>query len=248
LRFLFTCVIFFATNYASAQLVVSGSVLDKSKINYVEGVRVFSTGGKIAITDSLGHYSINVNKTDSIYFVYNAKPTQKFAINNIPNTYQFDISLHLNVQSRYSVMKEVVVYSKNYKQDSAENRQTYAEVFNFHKPRFETSIVPGGGVGLDANELFNLFRFKRNKRLKKFQERLEADEQERYVNYRFNKTFVKRITQLKAANLDTFMVWYRPSFLFTIEASEVDFNQYILNCMYQYKRIIGLGEAKKEDE
>ncbi len=241
MRIIFTfSLLFFVSFCAIAQIIISGNVLDKGKINYVEGVRVFTNSGKIAITDTLGHYSISANKNDSIYFVYNAKPTQKFSINSIVNPGQFDISLHLEVKSKYSVLKEVVVYSKSYKRDSLENRETYAEVFNFHKPKFETSTLPGGGVGFDANELFNLFRFKRNKRMQKFQDRLETDEKERYVNYRFSKTFVKRITQLKGTSLDTFLVWYRPSFLFASSSSVIDFNQYILNCLYQYRRIMGI--------
>ena len=150
-----------------SQIVVSGNVLDKSKRNYVENVRVFSTAGKIAITDSVGHYKITVNKTDSIYFVYETKPTQKFAVSTMANPAEFDVSLHLNIKSRYSLLPEVVVTTKNYRLDSAENRSTYAEVFKHHNPRVETTFVTGGAAGFDANELFNLFRPKYNRRMQK---------------------------------------------------------------------------------
>lgn len=233
--------------YTSAQLTVSGTVLDNSKINFVEAVGVMSTGGKIAVTDSLGRYSIQASADDSLYFIYNNKPTQKFAVNKIPNTAQFDISLHIPVKSRYSLMKEVVVYSKNYKQDSVENRENYGEVFNYKKQGIQTSISPGGGVGLDANELINAFRFRRNKRLKAFQQRLEEDEKEKYINYRFNKIFVKRITQLQSPALDSFLVWYRPTYEFASTSSEIAFNQYILNASYHFRKTRATGEAKKEN-
>ena len=232
---------------ASAQITVSGTVLDNSKLNFVEAVGVMSTGGKIAVTDSLGKYSILAAADDSLYFIYNNKPTQKFAVNKIPNTAQFDISLHIPVKSRYSLLKEVVVYSKNYKQDSAENRENYGEVFSFKKQGIQTSISPGGGVGLDANELINVFRFKRNKRLKAFQQRLEAEEKEKYINYRFNKTFVKRITQLQSPALDSFLIWYRPTYEFATSSSEIEFNQYILNASYHFKKMGSSGEARKEE-
>ncbi|MFC4263034.1 hypothetical protein ACFOWM_09105 [Ferruginibacter yonginensis] len=231
-----------------AQITVSGTVLDNSKLNYVEGVRVLSTQGKMSYTDSLGRYNITTQKGDSLFFIYNNKPTQKFAVNKIGNYNQFDIALLVPVKSKYSVLKEVVVYSKSYKEDSIENRQNYASIFSYNKPRFETSVVPGGGVGLDVNELINMFRFRRNKSLKKFQQRLETEEQEKYVNYRFSKNNVKRITQLKGAALDTFLVWYRPSYEFTSKSSEIQFNQYVLNASYHFKRTynIGTGEAKLE--
>lgn len=221
--------------------------MDKSKKNYIEGVRVMSTSGKIAFSDSLGHYKIKANYNDSIYFVYNNKPTQKFTVNTIPNYSQFDISLHNVAKSNNALLQEVIVFAKNHKQDSIENRLTYAEAFYYHKPRVETSIVPGGGVGMDANELINMFRFKRNKRLETFQKRLETQEQEKYIDYRFNKKFVHRITQLSGKNLDTFMVWYKPSYNFASTSSLIDFNQYILNASYSFKRMMGIGEAKKEE-
>jgi hypothetical protein len=221
--------------------------LDKSKINRVENVRVVSTGGMIAITDSMGRYTIMVKPGDSLSFVYKNKPTQQFAVNTIPNPMQFDISIHINIESKYSVLKEVIVYSKSYKEDSLENRQTYANVFQYEKPGLSTSIGPGGSVGADVDELINIFRFKRNKRIKAFQQRLEEQEKEKYVTYRFNKITIGRITGLSGMALDSFLVWYRPSYEFTQTSNEIDFNQYILNASYQYRKIMPLGEAKKEE-
>ena len=248
MRIIFTSIVLlFCVLTATAQITVSGTVLDNSKLNFVEAVGVMSTGGKIAVTDSLGKYSIQTAAEDSLYFIYNNKPTQKFAVIKIPNTAQFDISLHIPVKSRYSLMKEVVVYSKNYKQDSAENRENYGEVFSFKKQGLQTSISPGGGVGLDANTIINAFRFKRNKRLKAFQQRLEEDEKEKYINYRFNKIFVRRITQLQSPAVDSFLVWYRPTYEFAATSSEIEFNQYILNASYHFKKTGSSGEAKKEN-
>ncbi len=236
-----------SSSIACAQLIVSGTVLDKSKINRVENVQVLSTGGMFSTTDSMGRYSIQVKPGDSIYFVYKNKPTQPFEVDVIANLAQFDISLHLNIESKYSVLKEVIVYSKTHQEDSLENRQTYANVFRYEKPGLSTSITPGGGVGADVNELINIFRFKRNKRLKAFQQRLENEEQEKYIDYRFNKISVARITGLSDRALDTFLVWYRPDYDFAQASDELVFNQYILNASYQYKKIMPLGEAKKED-
>lgn len=233
----------------SAQLTITGTVYDKSKTNYVENVRVVSSAGIFAITDSLGHYSIPVTEMDSLTFIYNNKPTQQFAVKTITNPWQFDISLHLAIKGKYSVLKEVIVYSKSYKLDSLENRQTYADVFEYKKPGLSTSITPGGGVGADVNELINIFRFRRNKNLKAFQQRLEKQEEEKYIDYRFSKLFVKRITGLMSPALDTFMVWYRPSYFFASQANEIAFNQYTLDAYYRFKNIMPLiFPAKKEDE
>lgn len=247
-KFLLVFLLLCAVQLCMGQFTVSGVVLDKGKINLVEGAQVFSTGGQQAVTDSLGKYSIAVLPADSLYFVYNNKPTQRFAVSKIANPFQFDVSIHVFVNSKYSMLKEVVVYSKTFKQDSLENRQAYAKEFDYQKPRFETSVGPGGTAGADVNELINIFRFKRNKRLKAFQERLEAQEQEKYVSYRFNKLFVSRITGLKSPALDSFMVWYRPDYEFTSAANELVFNQYILNAYYQFQKIGMAVPGRKEEQ
>ena len=232
-----TLLVFFtgAAQLTIAQLTVSGTVYDSSKRNYVEKVRVESTGGKYSSTDSMGHYRITVSEKDSLTFIYNGKPTQKFAVKDIADLTQFDISLRVHVKSRYNTLKEVVVIAKSYRQDSMENRQAYSEYYNFHKPTIKTGISPDGAVGADVNEIINMFRFRRNKRLKAFRARLEQQEQEKFIDYRFNKAFVKRITQLNGAELDSFMVRYRPPYEFASMADEVSFNRYILNASYKFK-------------
>jgi hypothetical protein len=47
---------------------------------------------------------------------------------------------------------------------------------------------------------------------------------------------IKRITRLEGAELENFMVLYRPSFEFAQRASTVEFYQYILNASYQFKK------------
>jgi hypothetical protein len=229
-----------------AQFTVSGSVLDISKINYVENVRVVSTNGLFDVTDSMGRYSILVSEKDSLTFYYNNKPTQKFAVASIPDPRHFDISLRVPVKGKYSTLKEVTVYSKTFRQDSLENRQAYADVFNYQKPSLESNIS-NGVAGADLDGIINIFRFKRNKRLKAFQQRLETEEQEKYINYRFNKIFVKRITGLQTPLLDTFLVWYRPTYEFAAYSDELAFNEYILSAYYQFRQLIGINPAKKEE-
>lgn len=238
------------TNRLYAQLTVTGTVFDSSKRNYVENVQVESSSGKYSRTDSMGRYKITVSEKDSLTFIYKNKSTQKFVVKDIVNPGQFDISLGIAVKGGYRTLKEVLIFARSYRQDSIENRQNYADVYNYQKPTIRTSISPGGAVGADVNEIINMFRFKRNKRLKFFQARLEKQEQESFINFRFNKNFVRRITQLQGAELDSFMVRYIPSYEFASTADEVTFNKYILNSSYAFKIELlkkESAEAKKEN-
>lgn len=227
--------IFCAT--AKAQLTISGTVLDSTKTIPVKGVLVKSSSGTTATTDSMGRYTIVIAEKDSLTFIYHDKPTAKFSVKQIPDMANFDISLHIRVKEKFRTLKEVKVYAKNYRQDSIANREQYAKIFNYEKPGIKLSTDANtGAAGMDLNELVNVFRFKRNRQLRRMQERLEEQEEENYINYRFNQNTVKRITRLEGAELNEFMQEYRPDFEFTQTASLVDFYQYILNASYDYKK------------
>ena len=220
---------------AHAQFVLSGTVFDSSKINYVPGVSVWNKEGKFTMTDSLGRYNLAVMDNDSVTFIFRNKSTQKFAVHTIPDPSKFDVSLRITYRGKYSTLKEVVVFGKTFHEDSVENRETYAKIFNFQKPGLRSTYTPGGPAGADLDEIINLFRVKRNRRLASFQVRLEKQEQEKYISFRFNKTMVRRITQLEGEQLDMFLIRFRPSYEFVANADELSFNQYILNCSYKYK-------------
>lgn len=234
---LLTCITCFFCLAAKSQLTVSGTVFDSTKVIPVRDVLVKSSNGTIAITDSLGHYAIVTTDKDSLIFIYQNKPTAKFIVKQIPNISSFDISLHVRLSEKFRTLKEVRVYAKNFKQDSIENRDQYAKIFNYQRPGISTSTdAYSGAAGMDLDELINVFRFKRNRQLKRMQERLLEQEQENYINYRFNKNSVKRITRLEGKDLDIFMKEYRPDFEFTQNSSIVNFYQYILNASYDYRK------------
>ena len=150
----------------------------------------------------------------------------------MPDVNQFDIALRL----RSDIMQEVIVRNRSYRQDSIQNRKDYAKVFDFHRPTIGsmTSIGPTG-AGIDLDELIRVFQFKKNKSMEKFRERLEEQERQKFVDHRFNKALVKRLTNLDGANLDTFMLRYRPTYTFTLMASEYDFQLYIKKCFELYQ-------------
>ncbi|HUS03150.1 MAG TPA: hypothetical protein VMY77_15535 [Chitinophagaceae bacterium] len=204
------------------------------------GVIVKSTGGGSTITDSLGAYHINTTENDSISFYYNNKSTQKFPVRSITNYTAFDISLQVHVFEKYKLLKEVKIFTKNYRYDSAENRLTYSKIFDYQKPGLRSTYTPGSPPGLDVNELINMFRFRRNKQQLAFQKRLLEEEEDKYINYKFNSILLKRVTGLTGATLEKYKQTYRPSYEFLLTASELEFYEYILNTANKFKKQEGL--------
>lgn len=228
-------------NFVTGQIIISGTVYDSTKLYVVPGVIIKSTGGGSTITDSLGAYHINTDEKDSISFYYANKPTQKFPVKSISNYNDFDISLQVRVFEKYKLLKEVKIFTKNYRQDSSENRLSYSKIFDYQKPGLYSTYTPGSPPGLDINELINIFRFRRNKMNLVFQKRLIEEEQDKYINYKFNNTLIKRVTGLSGVLLDKYKLLYTPSYEFLIIATELEFYEYILNTASQFKKKEGIN-------
>lgn len=196
-----------------------------------------STSGKGTTTNMLGNYAITVYANDSIYFSYLTKPTAKFPVSTISALNNFDISLHVPS----NILPEVQVMAPSYKFDSLQNRNDYAKIFNFKKPGLGITSTPPGsagvGVGLDLDELINVFRFKRTKSMLGFQRRLIQEEQDKYIDHRFNKTIVRKITLLKGEDLDKFMKLFRPTYEFTQLSNDYEFYDYIKQSFLQYRAV-----------
>lgn len=220
LAFFFVLLSFFVR----AQYKVKGTVYDSSRIYPIEAVTVLSTSGKGTMTDSLGRYQLEVNEKDSIWFSFLGKPTPKYPILKIADISRFDIALRLKMD----VMKEVKIRSRVYKEDSIQNRKDYAKAFNFKRPNFESmTSVNATGAGIDLHELIRVFQFRKNKSMERFRERLLVQEREKFVDHKFNKALVKRLTGFDGEDLTRFMLKYRPSYEFTLFSSEYDFQFYI---------------------
>lgn len=216
-----------------AQYRVQGTVWDSSRSYPLEAVSVLSTNGAGTATDANGHYSITVGEKDSIWFSYLGKPTVKFPVLKMNDVSQFDIALQVNVP----VLREVRIRPRNYKEDSAQNRRDYAKIFDFQRPNMGTmtSIGPTG-AGIDINELIRVFQFRKNKSTMRFQERLLQQEQDKFVDHRFSKALVRRLTGLDGEALDAFMLRYRPSYEFTLYSNDYDFQVYIKEAYTHYSR------------
>jgi hypothetical protein len=229
-----------------AQYKIKGTVYDSSRNFFLSYVTVQSTNGKIAVSDQQGNYEISVGENDSIWFSYLNKPTTKYPVLSIKTPLQFDISLRVPAD----VLKEVKVKTRNYKQDSVQNRIDYAKAFEWHKPKIRavTPSGPGATAGFDLDELIRLFQFRKNRSWASFQKRLEEQEREKFVDYRFNKGLVLRLTGLNGTARDSFMIRCRPTYEYCLMTSDYEFQLFIKQCFEEYKLEKMSGELKLEEK
>lgn len=232
--------ILLTTDLNAQNILIRGTVYDSSRNYPMDAVTVLSTSGAGTVTDNDGFYEIPVSEKDSIWFSYLNKPTIKFPVLKIVNTQAFDISLQVSIPT----LREVKVRPRDYKLDSIRNRQDYAKIFNYQKPGLKP-VTPsyGAAMGFDINEIINIFRFRRNRSIASFQQRLLLEEEEKFIDHRFNKALVRRLTLLESPELDSFMLLFRPSYTFTKYAGDYDFQYYIKTAFFRYKH-----GMKPEDE
>ncbi|MEI6189390.1 MAG: hypothetical protein WCP61_03110 [Chitinophagia bacterium] len=235
-------VLLFFTLFYGAQLnaqtmTISGNVYDISGRRPIESVMVYSSANH-AITDSLGRYLITVKLKDSLWFSLFGKNTQKYPIDTIDDVHNFNIMIHVTGFD----LPEVRVRNSYYKLDSIQNRTDYAKYFNYQPPGLKLSnnqnLFGSGGltIGFDLDEIINMFRVKRNRNLQFLQNRLLAQEQEKYVNYRFTKRFVQKLTHIEGAELDKFMAYCRPDYTFLGLLNDLELGLYIEKKYISFKK------------
>jgi hypothetical protein len=206
------------------QTIIKGTVYDKSQLFAMPGVSVMGTSGVGTMTDSTGHYSLRLNRGDSIYFSYLGKSTQRFPVKKINASYSFDMSLGVTIDS----LPLVVVRPRAYRYDSAANREEYRRVFDFQRPDYLGPSNEGMGVGLNLDALFGA---KHTREMLSLQARLLEEEREKYVDYKFNKTLVRKITGLPSPALEAFMKQYRPTYDYIRNCeNDYEFYKYIKDC------------------
>ncbi len=233
-------------------ITISGTVYDISARNPIEAVSVITNSGRGTVTDSLGQYSITVRQSDSIWFSMLGKSTNKFPVDTIKNTEAFDVMIHVKTAD----LPEVRIRNKNYKLDSLTNRQEYAKIFNYKKPGISllsnrNSYMPGAvSVGIDLQAFINMFRFKHNRSIEMLQKRLLQQEQDKYIDYRFNKNFVRKLTKLQQPELDSFMNKYRPDYNFLLTLNDIEFGYFVQRDFedYKAKKLLQKGSFRKKDE
>lgn len=203
----------------------------------LDAVTVQTSSGRFSISDSVGKYSIEVNKNDSIWFSYLNKQTMRYPIDTIAHPQSFDIALYVDVRW----LPDVKVATKNYRQDSIQNRQDYAKAFNYRKPGLRLSespastYVPGSlTAGFDLDAIINSFKFRQNRQMLAFQQRLIQQEHDKYVDHRYTKYLVKRLTHLDGKQLDDFMNAYRPSYEEVLRMNDLELGYYIELCYKDY--------------
>jgi hypothetical protein len=214
-----------------AQVTIRGTVYDWTMINGLAEVTISNTHGAIAISDTSGHYRIKVAQNDTIFFSYLQKQTVAFPVIDIRDTTSFNVSIDVVGPA----LMPVYVSHNNYYMDSILNRRENRENFDFQKGIGLRNLrtMPGGkgvmaGVSLDFDLFFNGDTRKSKELMQRW---LLEQEQDKYIDHRFSRIVVRKITGLDSANLAIFMKTYRPTYEFLQSfTTDWEYYQFIKDC------------------
>lgn len=91
------------------------------------------------------------------------------------------------------------------------------------------------GVGLGIDAIYNLLS-RQGKNARHLQAIIERDYRDAIIDYRYRPDYVAAVLGVKDVDLRDFMLQYRPTYQFTLSATDYAFVQFVKNSYNSYKR------------
>ena len=215
---------------SNAQQFLTGKVFKKNSTEALVSVSIHNISAqRYDLSEESGSYRIQVVPGDHVSFSSVGYMADTVTVTAAMLTGDFPVYLDVRAQTLKAVR---VGEFSNYQLDSMDRRKEYAWVYDHgNTPRMEHERK-GDGVGVTLNIFRNASA--KEKQRERLEKRLAKEEEEYYIDSRYNKDLVTKITRLKADSLQQFMTKYRPSFDYCRRAANVDILVYINDSYKQY--------------
>ncbi|GEP96497.1 carboxypeptidase-like regulatory domain-containing protein [Chitinophaga cymbidii] len=198
------------TQAQTLPVTVRGQVTDTARqlVLYPATVRNKKTNVRV-FTDNGGYYRIPASQGDTILISFIGYVGQAFVVNNTAGEEVKNVRLAL--QERFLPRVEVSGKWNPYQLDSIARYEEYRPFLETRsRTLVDTEKRSQGGFGLTFSPFTRYSR--KQKDLRKFKELYAKNEMQRYVDYRYSKPFVQRVTGLSGDSLIKFMYKYQPPY------------------------------------
>jgi hypothetical protein len=216
----------------NAQQFLTGKVYVNGSSDTLISVSIHNiTTQRYDLSDEDGSFRIQATPGDHIAFSSVGHKTDTVTVTASDLTASYPVYLEIKPQTLTAVR---VGEFSNYQLDSMDRRKEYSWVYDHGNERRFEQDRKEDGVGVSMNIFRNTSTAaKQRERLEK---RLLREEQDYFVDFRYNKDYVAKITHFQGDSLKAFMKKYRPSYDYCRKAATVDILVYINDCYKLYMK------------
>ncbi|HMH23908.1 MAG TPA: hypothetical protein VK563_19115 [Puia sp.] len=227
----------------SAQTFLTGKIHKKESTEILVSVSIQNhTQRKYDLSDEGGNYRIPAREGDQLTFSSVGFLTDTVIVTETMLSGDCPISLETRVVALPSFQ---VGSLSNYQLDSMARREEYKWIYEHGNVQRVEKERHGDGVGMNID----LFRnaSKGDKDREKLKKRLLKEEEQHYIDYRYNREYISRLTHLKGDSLQKFMEYYRPTYDYTRKAATVDILIFINDSFKKFKTLPFPKDAAARD-
>lgn len=219
MRYTYTVILLLLISFSGlAQTFLTGKVRKKESAEIVVSVSIQNhTQRKYDLSDEGGNYRIPAREGDLLTFSSVGYMTDTLIVTPVMLAGDCPVFLETRIVALPSFQ---VGSLSNYQLDSMARREEYKWIYERGNVQRVEKERKGDGVGLSLDLFRNASKADRD--LEKLRKRLIKEEEQHYVDYRYSREYISRLTHLKRDSLQKFMEQYRPSYDFARKAATVD--------------------------
>jgi hypothetical protein len=197
---------------------IAGIVFDKDSKDRIASVNVKNiTTGQTVYNGLTGEFKIDAKAGDVLVFVRNEYHNDTLRVRDTANLAVYMAPLAIR-------LKEVTIRDSAYTpgQRLAATKSEYSKAYGpLASHDFITNPNSGpAGLGIDA--LYNAFS-RSGRNAAHLREEIDNEYRQNVINFRFNRSYVGKITGLKDQRLTDFMARYRPGYYTATTATDYEF-------------------------
>jgi len=200
-----------------AQQFLNGKVRKKGTTEVLMSVSIQNiTRHQFNLSDEGGNFKIEAQEGDLLIFSSVGYQADTLLVTAPMFVGQYQVFLEPRAVALPTVR---VGGQSNYQLDSMERRKDYDWVYDHKGVRLVDKNKQGDGIGASLNLPIYTSAERQRERLKK---RLIQEEEDFYIDSRFGREYVSRLTHLQGDSLQMFMFRYRPTYQFCRMANNTD--------------------------
>ncbi|MBN9380744.1 MAG: carboxypeptidase-like regulatory domain-containing protein [Chitinophagaceae bacterium] len=215
-----------------AQRFLTGKVLKKDSKEFLVSVSIENrTQRRHDLSDERGTFRIQSAQGDMLIFSHVGYRTDTIVVDTSMQAGDYPVYMEPKAQTLRAV--EVGSLS-NYQLDSLARREEYSWVYDHGTPPRLERKRTGDGVGVSLNIFRNASKEDQDR--EKLKKRLMREEEEHYIDFRYSRDYVSRLTKLKGDSLQQFMMHFRPTYDYCRKAANVDILVYVNDSFKKYMK------------